>query len=38
MQKKKKKTATWLAQLGERQSAKREVAGLNPGLTNTQGL
>ena len=28
----------WLAQLGERQSAEREVAGSNPGRTNTQGL
>ena len=31
-------TATWLAQLGERQSAEREVAGSNPGRTNTHGL
>ena len=31
-------TATWLAQLGERWSAEREVAGSNPGRTNTQGL
>ena len=28
----------WLAQLGERRSAEREVAGSNPGRTNTQGL
>ena len=27
-----------LAQLGERQSAEREVADSNPGRTNTQGL
>ena len=27
-----------LAQLGERRSAEREVAGSNPGQTNTQGL
>ena len=31
-------TAAWLAQLGEHQSAKREVVGSNPGRTNTQGL
>ena len=31
-------TAAWLAQLGERRSAEREVAGSNPGRTNTQGL
>ena len=31
-------TAAWLAQLGERRSTEREVAGLNPGRTNTQGL
>ena len=31
-------TAAWLAQMGERQSAEREVAGSNPGRTNTQGL
>ena len=31
-------TAAWLAQLGERRSAEREVAGSNPGWTNTQGL
>ena len=31
-------TAPWLAQLGERQSAEREVMGSNPGQTNTQGL
>ena len=30
--------AAWLAQLGERRSAEREVAGSNPGRTNTQGL
>ena len=30
-------TAAWLAQLGERRSADREVVGLNPGRTNTQG-
>ena len=28
-------TAAWLAQLGERRSAEREVAGSNPGRTNT---
>ena len=28
----------WLAQLGERRSTEREVAGPNPGRTNTQGL
>ena len=28
----------WLAQLGKRQSAEREVMGSNPGQTNTQGL
>ena len=28
-------TAAWLAELGERRSAEREVAGLNPGRTNT---
>ena len=27
--------AAWLAQLGERRSAEREVVGSNPGLTNT---
>ena len=31
-------TAAWLAQLGERRFAEREVAGSNPGRTNTQGL
>ena len=31
-------TATWLAQLGERWSAEREVTGSNPGRINTQGL
>ena len=31
-------TATWLAQLGEHQSAEREVMGSNPGWINTQGL
>ena len=31
-------SATWLAQLGERWSAEREVAGSNPGLTNNQGF
>ena len=31
-------TAAWLAQLGERRSAEREVAGSNPGWTNIQGL
>ena len=31
-------TAAWLAQLGERRSAEREVVGSNPGQTNTQGL
>ena len=30
--------AAWLAQLGERRSAEREVAGSNLGWTNTQGL
>ena len=28
-------TATWLAQLGERRSAEREVAVSNPGRANT---
>ena len=28
-------TAAWLALLGERRSAEREVAGSNPGRTNT---
>ena len=31
-------TTTWLAQLGECQSAELEVAGSNPCWTNTQGL
>ena len=31
-------TAAWLAQLGECRSTKREVAGSNPGMNNTQGL
>ena len=32
-------TAAWLVQLfGERWSAEQEVAGSNPGQTNTQGL
>ena len=31
-------TAVWLAQLGERRSVEREVAGSNPGRTKTQGL
>ena len=31
-------TAAWLAQLGERRSAERGVAGSNPGRNNTQGL
>ena len=31
-------TAARLAQLGERRSAEWEVASLNPGRTNTQGL
>ena len=31
-------TAPWLAQLGECQSAEREVMGSNRGQTNTQGL
>ena len=31
-------TVARLAQLGERRSAEREVAGSNPGRTNTQGL
>ena len=30
--------AVWVAQLGERRSAEREVTGSNPGRTNTQGL
>ena len=30
--------AAWLAQLEERRSAERDVAGSNPGRTNTQGL
>ena len=30
--------ASWLAQLGERRSAEREVAGSNPSRTKTQGL
>ena len=34
----KKETAAWLAQLGERRSAEREVAGSKPGRTNTQGF
>ena len=29
---------SWLAQLGVRRSAEREVRGSNPGRTNTQGL
>ena len=32
------KTAAWLAQLVERQSAVREVQGRAPDRTNTQGL
>ena len=28
-------TAAWLAHLGERRSAEREVVGSNPGRTNT---
>ena len=31
-------TAARLAQLGERRSAKREIASSNPGRTNNQGL
>ena len=31
-------TAAWLAHLGERRSAEREVTGSNPGRTNTSGL
>ena len=31
-------TGAWLAQLGERRSGEREVAGSNPGRTNIQGL
>ena len=31
-------TATWLAQLGECQSAEWEFVGLNPGQTNPQSL
>ena len=31
-------TAAWLAQLGERRSVEREVAGSNPDRTKTQGL
>ena len=30
-------TVAWLAQMGERRSAEREVPGLNSGQTNTQG-
>ena len=30
--------AAWYAQLRECRSAEREVAGSNPGRTNTQGL
>ena len=30
-----KRPQRWLAQLGERRSAEREVAGSNPGRTNT---
>ena len=30
--------AAWLAQLGERRSAEREVAGTNPGRPNNKGL
>ena len=33
-----KNQAAWQAQLGERRSAEREVAGSNPGRTNTKGL
>ena len=32
------KSATWLAQLIERQSALRELEGSSPDQTNTQGL
>ena len=31
-------TATWLALLDKPKSAEREVTGLNPSRTNTQGL
>ena len=31
-------TAAWLAQLGERRSFEREVAGSNSGRTNPQSL
>ena len=31
-------TATWLPQLVEHQSAEREIEGLSPRSTNTQGL
>ena len=31
-------TVAWFAQLGERRFAEREVAGSNPGRTNTHGL
>ena len=31
-------TPAWVAQLGERRSAEREVAGSNPGRTNTEDL
>ena len=31
-------STAWLAQLGERLSAERKVAGSNPGGNNTQGL
>ena len=30
--------ASWLAQLGERQSAEWKIAGSNPSQTTTQGL
>ena len=33
-----KTSAAWLAKLGERRSAKQEVAGSNPGRNNSQGL
>ena len=31
-------TAAWLAQLGERRSIERQVAGSNPSRTNTEAL
>ena len=34
----KSRTAAWLAKLGERRSAEREVTDAKPGQTNTQSL